>query len=150
VEECTFVQNTGGIRFTSGPIEIRKSSFKGNEIGIRAFRGIALITENVITGNGIGIFVREKGGGLTIRKNNFFVNSEYSIRMGDFNDEDVDARDNWWGDAAPADTIFDARREPGIGKVLFEPYAQKPFDLGCSSGNLSWAEYAHDETNIGN
>jgi len=149
VEECSFVQNTGGIRFTSGPIEIRKSSFKGNEIGIRAFRGIALITENVITGNGIGIFVREKGGGLTIKKNNFFVNSEYSIRMGDFNDEDVDARDNWWGDAAPADTIFDARREPGIGKVLFEPYAQRPFDLGFSSGNLSWAEYAHDETKIG-
>ena len=27
----------------------------------------------------------------------------------------------------PADTIFDARSEPGIGMVLFEPYLKEPF-----------------------
>jgi parallel beta-helix repeat protein len=127
VEKSTFMNNAGGMRFTSGPIKVSKSLFKGNAVGIRAFRGTATITENVITGNGIGIFVREKGKGLTITKNNLFANMEYSIRMGDFNDEDVDARDNWWGDAAPADAIYDAEKEPGIGKVHFEPYTKKPF-----------------------
>ena len=31
------------------------------------------------------------------------------------------------GDVSPADTIFDARKEPGIGMVNYEPYAQQPF-----------------------
>lgn len=134
VEGCTFIRNHGGLRFTSGPVEIRNSFFGENGIGIRAFRGNALITENNITGNEIGIFVREKGGGLKIKKNNIFANSEYNIRIGDFNDEDVDARDNWWGEAIPADTIFDARKEPGIGKVHYEPYAIKPFAITSPSG----------------
>ncbi len=129
VKGCSFMNNTGGLRFTSGPIEVRRSIFRGNAIGIRAFRGTALITENVITGNKIGVFVREKGGGLTITKNNLFDNGEYNIRIGDFNDEDISARDNWWGDTNPADTVFDARKEPGIGKVLYEPYSKAPFKI---------------------
>ncbi|MGE5300168.1 MAG: right-handed parallel beta-helix repeat-containing protein [Acidobacteriota bacterium] len=127
VEDCSFVDNNGGIRFTSGPIEVRRSYFGGNDVGIRAFRGTALITENVITGNRIGIFVREKGGGLAIRRNNLFANIDYNIRMGDFNTEDVDAKDNWWGDLSPADTVYDSRREPGIGRVICDPHADRPF-----------------------
>jgi parallel beta-helix repeat protein len=127
VEGCSFVNNNGGIRFTSGPIEVRRSYFGNNDIGIRAFRGTALITEDVITGNRIGIFVREKGGGLAILKNNLFANSDYNIRMGDFNTEDVNAKDNWWGDLPPADTVYDDRREPGIGRVICEPHALRPF-----------------------
>jgi parallel beta-helix repeat protein len=126
VEGCSFVKNYGGIRFTSGPLEVGNSYFGENEIGIRAFRGNALIRGNVITGNRIGIFVREKGGGLTITKNNLFANSEYNIRIGDFNDEDVDARNNWWGEGNPADKIFDGRLEPGIGRVRYEPYLRGP------------------------
>jgi parallel beta-helix repeat protein len=134
VEGCAFLNNYGGIRFTSGPIEVKRSLFRDNEIGIRAFRGRAEITENVFTGNRIGIFVREKGGGLTIRRNNLFANSEYNLRLGDFNDEDVDARDNWWGDAAPTDTIFDDRKDPGIGRVNFEPYVKHPFRTEFPAG----------------
>lgn len=137
VEGCSFMKNYGGMRFTSGPIEVRHSFFGENVIGLRAFRGNARITENVITGNRIGIFVREKGGGLTIKKNNIFANSEYNIRIGDFNDEDVDARDNWWGEVIPTDTIFDGRREPGIGTVIFEPYAEQPFAMESPSGILN-------------
>jgi parallel beta-helix repeat protein len=127
VEGCSFRNNSGGLRFTSGPIEIRHSRFTENDIAIRAFRGKALIRENSITRNRVGIFVREKGGGLTIKKNNLFANTEYNVRMGDFNDEDVDARENWWGDLAPGTKIYDARSEPGIGTVRYEPFAKKPF-----------------------
>jgi len=126
VEGCTFMKNYGGMRFRSGPIEITHSSFRENEIGLRSTAGNALITENSMTANRIGIFVRERGS-LSIKKNNIFDNGEYNIRLGDFNEEDVDARDNWWGNVSPADTFFDARKEPGIGTVNYEPYARQPF-----------------------
>ena len=78
-----------------------------------------------------GIFVREKGGGLLITGNNFSENSNYNIRVGDFNNEDVPAHDNWWGNNDPLQTIFDGRSEPDIGKVLFEPFRKEPIKLGA-------------------
>ncbi|HWR57265.1 MAG TPA: right-handed parallel beta-helix repeat-containing protein [Thermodesulfovibrionales bacterium] len=135
VENCLFARNYGGVRFRSGPLMVRHSIFTGNVIGLRAYMGNASILDNVITDNETGIFVREKGGGLTIARNNLFANRGYNIRVGDFNDEDVDARDNWWGDAAPSETIFDGRREPGIGKVNFEPYAKEPFKIDMLQGS---------------
>ena len=110
------------MRFRSGPAEIRDSTFENNSIGIRAYIGNAVIRGNTIRKNEIGIFVREKGGGLVITGNNILDNSSYGIRVGDFNDEDVNARGNWWGGADPSSAIFDGKDEPGIGRVLFEPF----------------------------
>lgn len=124
-----FIRNEGGIRFRSGPVEVRHSLFKENKVGIRSYFGNALIEENVIINNEIGIFVREKGSGLTIRKNNIFSNKSFNIRVGDFNTEDVDARENWWGAGDPAAMIFDASQEPGIGKVIYAPYLKDPVKL---------------------
>jgi parallel beta-helix repeat protein len=126
VTNCRFFGNQGGIRFRSGPVEITHSEFTGNSIGIRAYRGSAIIAENNITSNETGIFVREKGGGLKVMRNNIFENSGYGIRLGDFNDEDVPAPDNYWGSKGPGETIFDASREPGIGRVLVDPISIKP------------------------
>jgi len=130
IVECShFRKNYGGIRFRSGPVEVKHSIFESNSIGIRAYLGNATIIENDIMKNEIGIFVREKGGGLTIKRNNLFSNAEYNIRLGDFNDEDVNATENYWGDGNPADTIFDERKEPGIGRVIYEPYLEKPLKI---------------------
>lgn len=129
VEQCRFSGNYGGLRFRSGPVNIRHSVFQDNYIGIRAYRGTAGISGNVIARNEIGLFVREKGGSLAIRNNNFNANIGYGIRLGDFNDEDVDARENWWGGSEPADAIFDHAREPGIGKVLYQPVRPSPVQL---------------------
>jgi hypothetical protein len=121
--------NGGGMRFRSGPVTIRQSVFRDNGIGIRAYMGNALIEENVITGNETGLFVRERGGGLLVRKNNFSANSDYNIRSGDFNTEDIKADDNWWGTPEPLTTLYDGRQEEGIGKVLFEPFLTAPVQL---------------------
>jgi hypothetical protein len=137
IEGCSFVNNFGGMRFRSGPILVRNSSIRGNEIGLRSMRGNALITKSVITDNRIGIFIREKGSGFTVRNSNLFANTDYNIRIGDFNDEDVDARENWWGDVPPGDTIFDSRFEPGIGRVNYEPVAKQPFPMETSAGARS-------------
>lgn len=130
VADSYFAHNYGGMRFRSGPVRIERSTFTGNTIGIRAYIGNAVITGNAITGNETGIFVREKGGGLTISRNNLAGNSGHSIRVGDFNNEDVDARNNWWGVADPAATIFDGRNEPGIGIVRYEPVLTGPVAAG--------------------
>jgi hypothetical protein len=130
IADSLFRNNTGGIRFRSGPVEIRHSVFTDNGTGIRSYRGNAVIAENTITRNATGIFVREKGGGLTIRGNALFTNSDYNVRIGDFNDEDVDARENWWGSDDPRSTILDGRNEPGIGIVRYEPYLRGPGKTG--------------------
>jgi len=127
---CSFRHNGGGIRFRSGPLLIKNSMFTDNGIGIRAYLGTAEIADNIITRNAKGIFVREQGGGLLIRNNNISDNTDYNIWVGDFNTEDIQAAGNWWGKDDPADTFFDARREPGIGTVLYEPVLKEPLDIG--------------------
>jgi hypothetical protein len=129
VSDSSFSNNYGGMRFRSGPAEIRDSMFENNSIGIRSYIGNAVIRGNTIRKNETGIFVREKGAGLLITDNNIYENSNYGIRVGDFNNEDVNARGNWWGNADPASAIFDEKYEPGIGKVLFDPPLSEPVGM---------------------
>ena len=126
VADSYFANNTGGMRFRSGPAEIRNSTFENNSIGIRAYLGNAVIKENNIRKNDVGIFVREKGGGLLITGNNIYDNVDYGIRVGDFNNEDVNAAGNWWGGIDPSGAIFDEKNEPGIGRVLRDPVLKDP------------------------
>lgn len=116
-----FRNNGGGIRFRSGPLRIRNSRFEQNGIGIRSYIGEGEIADSVITGNDIGIFVREGAPTLRIRGSDLSGNREYSIRLGDFNRGDLDARGNWWGDGNPSDLQFDEKDEEGIGRILWEP-----------------------------
>jgi len=43
--------------------------------------------------------------------------------------EAVTSWGNWWGEGDPGERIFDARREPGIGTVLYEPFLSQPLDI---------------------
>jgi hypothetical protein len=118
------------MRFRSGPITISESLFTENRVGLMAFPANAVIKESEFINNETGIFVLEKGRGLTIRDNNIYANTDYNIRVGDFNVEDVNARSNWWGTENPAATIFDGRKEQGVGKVLFEPFLLEKLKFG--------------------
>ena len=66
---------------------------------------------------------------MLITRNNIFANTNYNIWVGDFNTEDIQAPENWWGTDDPTETFFDARREPGIGTVLYEPSLTEPLDI---------------------
>lgn len=129
IKGCRFLNNDGGIRFRSGPVSIRDSLFRENRIGIRSFRGKGQIAGNRFVENEIAVFVRERGGGLTIQGNGFEQNDRYAIRLGDFNQEDVDARNNWWGGDSPSELIFDSHQEDYIGTVLYEPILKAPVIL---------------------
>ncbi len=122
---CTISKSEVGLRFQGGPLTISNCHFIGNRIGLRSYQGVAQISESDFTDNEIGIFVREKGSGLKISRSNLYRNSAYNIRIGDFNNEDVEATENWWGEGDPAVTLFDARNEPDIGHVLFEPFSKE-------------------------
>lgn len=129
LDHVLFRENSGGMRFRSGPVTVTQSVFRENGIGIRSYMGNATIENSVITANEVGLFVRERGSGLTIKGNNFFANSDYNIRSGDFNTEDIAAVGNWWGSLNPAKTFFDGRQEEGVGKVIFEPFLTEPLNL---------------------
>ncbi len=129
ITACRFFNNDIGIRFRSGPIQLSRSIFHDNRIAIRAFRGNMNIYENDIRDNEIGIFIREGGKGLKIYRNNLHKNDRYNLRLGDFNKDDVDARNNWWGTNDPQEKIFDGNQEPYIGFVNFHPVLKNPVNL---------------------
>jgi nitrous oxidase accessory protein NosD len=130
VSDVSLRHNYGGMRFRSGPVLIRRVLATDNTIGIRSYIGMGAVTDSVISDNDIGIFIREKGGSLAIHRNTIAGNHNYNLRVGDFNTEDVQAQHNWWGDDDPGETIFDSRQEPGIGRVMYEPYLTRPLIEG--------------------
>jgi hypothetical protein len=129
ISTCRFMDNYGGIRFRSGPLDISGSVLQRNTIGIRSYRGVGQISRNEISANEIGIFVREKGAGLAISYNNIYANERYALRLGDFNRQEVNARHNWWGGDDPAQVIFDREDESYIGSVHFDPVLSGPVDI---------------------
>ncbi len=126
IKACRFINNEGGVRFRGGPVTFSGSIFAGNHIGIRSFRGEGDIRGNLFSANEIAIFVREKGDRIRIYGNGFEKNERYAIRLGDFNREDVDARENWWGETPPDQAIFDSHEESYIGTVSYEPVLKEP------------------------
>ncbi len=129
VSDSLFRKNESGMRFRGGPVKISRSVFVENNFGMVAYFAMASVNDNLFTANDIGIMVRgERNKGLHFRRNNIHANTRYNFRMGDFNNgEDVDALENWWGAGNPADSIYDGRTEPGIGMVLYAPYAPEKF-----------------------
>lgn len=134
VTRCLFENNDGGMRLNSGPVEVSQSIFQNNQIGLRSFQGLGIIHDNEFKGNETAIFIREKGSKMQVRHNNIVDNGMYAIRLGDFNDEDLDARENWWGGKPVVDVVFDGHREEYIGKVIFEPELQAPISLDWQRG----------------
>jgi len=125
IDGCTFVHNSfGGVRMKGGNVEITRSLFLGMEIGVRYWKSTPKIHHNVIADNQVGVFCREGGAGSAVNYNDIWNNSEYDVKLGDAQKEDVDFTNNWWGQtdlAAIKDKIFDHAREDYIGRALIEP-----------------------------
>jgi len=60
------------------------------------FTGISIL-ENTITGNDVGVRVREDAGQVIINDNSIFSNTTYGVKNDDPSTTVVDAEDNWWG-----------------------------------------------------
>lgn len=129
VDHCRFSKNETGMMFKGGPIAISASEFMENTFGAVFNVAEGTLEKSNITGNEVGIMVRaHEEGGIEVHNSNIFNNSRYNLKMGDFNNGlDIDVRNNWWGGANAADTMFDDRFEPGIGRALWEPVAGEAF-----------------------
>jgi len=133
VSGCTFTDNSfGGVRMKGGQVEVAGCRMEGLDIGIRYWKGSPSIHHNTITKNKTGIFCRQEAEGSTIKFNNIFGNSEYDMKLGDGQKEDLDATRNWWGTTEMKyirKKIFDHDRDDYIGRVLVEPALSKKVEL---------------------
>lgn len=130
VRASRFRNNFEGLRFSTVEIVVEGSEFTGNTYGIRyESRGSSgTITGNDVTGNEHGFFPVVKSTSAVRIAGNNIVNRGYNVKMGAEQREDLDYRGNWWGTAAAeaiAESLFDKRREPSIGRVLFEPFRER-------------------------
>ena len=123
--------NVDGFRFSTAPVVLEDSILMCNENGIRyEERGAgAVIRNNIISGNRVGIFAVVKCKGLTsITGNNIAGNRSYNVKMGIEQTRDINISGNWFGHADPekvAESFFDGRIEPELGTVQFEPTLKK-------------------------
>jgi len=123
--------NVDGFRFSTAPVTLENSLLTNNVNGIRfEERGAgAVIRNNRITRNQIGVFAVIKCQGLTTFENNSIDdNSDYAVKMGIRQTEDVPMKGNWWGIDDPGTIstgFFDRSRESGLGRVLFEPFLKE-------------------------
>ena len=120
-------------------MEISNSLFEQNDYGMVSYLARGYVHDNIFTDNETGILIRaERNGGMKIERNNIFNNRRHNLRMGDFNPEqDVSVLNNWWGEGDPKAGIFDELNEPGIGMAMYEPFADKPYDIEIKAVNDS-------------
>jgi parallel beta-helix repeat protein len=123
MEDCTIRNNFDGCRLGQATFTFRHNLIEGNRgKGINFRNSQVTIENNIIRHNDSGIFLFENDRPIVVRDNNFYGNID-NLRLGDFYTGDVRIGSNWWGTADPAAaaaTIFDRKRDPGIGIVTID------------------------------
>lgn len=123
VEDCTIRGNFDGSRLGQATFTFRHNLIEGNRgKGINFRNSQVTIEQNIIRYNDAGIFLFENDRAIDVRDNNFYGNLD-NFRLGDFYTGDVILGNNWWGTADPAmanATIFDKKRDPGVGTVTIK------------------------------
>jgi len=116
----------------NGVLSIHRSTFTHATIAIAAGGlGTTTIEDSDISDVNFGVY-GNTGSGVSIRHSN--IQGNHAIE--NLGVENVDAADNWWGDASgPRQTTNLA----GIGSfatehVLYEPWSLEPFDAGAGTG----------------
>lgn len=137
VTNSTFRYNVDGLRFSTVNLFAAGNRMHNNRHGLRyEERGSqAAIHHNAIHDNEIGIFVvtRSEDKAL-IEWNNVTDNSQYNVKLGWQQPDDVTLPNNWWGisdQEAIQNTFFDQKFDVSLGTVsapqtLTEPV--KPSD----------------------
>lgn len=144
ISDCLFHKNGEGLHFNTANIIAEHSSFLDNGVGIKFSRleGMAVLSNNLVSGNEIGIqFVHQHINALDFDNlhkviepplftlNNIFGNRKYNYTMGDRQSIDIAVMDNWWGSddsGKIADSIFDKLDDDELGRVFYQPFLSAP------------------------
>jgi len=122
--QSVFEENLVAIRFHSSEIVIEHNLIRGNDAGIRFHFGAPQIRFNRIADNRKGLFITSEPRDLQILDNAFLENRPYQVVLGAEVVEDVDLSGNWWSEpdiGVLRQRIFDADRDPDLGRVRLEP-----------------------------
>jgi len=132
VEHCRFERNGFGLRFTGGPVVIRHNRFVANGTAVRYWESSPAVEANEFEGNATGIFVREGSTRSVFTGNNFLSSTDYHVKLGESQADDVEASDNWWGTDRREEIerlIFDREDAGYVGRVRYDPPAPGPWRL---------------------
>lgn len=132
ITNCRFIDNYGALRFRSGPITIQESLFRGNDIGIRYIAANPVIRDNTFKKNISAVFIREGSTDPVITANNFVNNKGFAIKLGESQQSNIPAPNNFWGGTSIEKIekiIYDKSDSDYLGRVLYHPFATKPFLL---------------------
>ena len=129
VEDCRLEHNGIGLRFTGGPVAIRRNRFEGNGTAVRYWESSPEIAANVFAGNGTAVFVREGSARSVLSGNDFSSSTDYHVKLGELQAADVEARGNWWGTGRRDEIerlIYDRQDADYLGRVRYDPPAVGP------------------------
>jgi parallel beta-helix repeat protein len=133
VRNNVFRHNFEALRFSTADVRLERNDIVENTYGIRyESRGSeAVVSRNTIAGNEYGFFpVVKSTSSVWIAENNI-QSRGYNVKLGEEQRADLDFRGNWWGTASAAAieaTFFDKGREPALGRVLYQPFLEKPVE----------------------
>ena len=118
--------NKGGITYRNSRALISYNTIKDNKLfGVWPKEtNNALVSYNEIEGNQKGVYLYHSRG-TAFRFNNICNNKEYNIAIADEQDDDVDARNNWFGTVNKLrieEQIFDRNNDPAVARVMYEPF----------------------------
>ncbi len=123
VTESVFENCFGGIRFKGNGVTATNNEFRNIDIGFRFWQGGPVITDNLFDNVGTAIFAREKVVSPTITKNKFRNITDYTVKLGELQEDDITIEDNDFGsddEKVIRDKIFDKAYEDYIGKVIIK------------------------------
>lgn len=130
-----FRNNFEGVRFSTTNVVIEHNEFTNNEYGVRyESRGSQTeIRDNLFTDNEYAFFPVQKCTDSVKITGNTIMSTNYNVKMGDNQREDLDFGNNWWGTKDPAAIeakFFDKRKDESLGRVHYQPALDGPAQ-GC-------------------
>lgn len=123
VTDSEFRYNVDGVRFSTVNIELANNYIHHNRHGIRfeERRGSGWVHHNQISANQIGVFAVTKCADQTLFEfNNIEQSSDYQLKLGLEQRQDLSFPRNWWGTVDKAklsEQIFDKKYDPVLGAV---------------------------------
>ena len=129
VSKSLFERNLVGIRFHSSVITVTNNLLRDNDTGIRFHYGVPIVKDNRFAGNRVNLFVTAHPYKPLFENNIFGAPGEYHVVLGEEVPEDVPLGGNAW-DTLDAESVlervFDGRRSPHLGRVIIEPLVVIP------------------------
>ncbi len=131
ITKSVFRNNRDGVRFSTAKITVKDNNIYDNVNGIRyeERKAPALITQNNITNNKIGIFcVIKSDDASTITNNNIFNNTDYNVKLGLDQSSDITLKNNYWGSVDEKEIknkLFDKDFDDTLGQIIYSPYLKR-------------------------